>query len=161
STDPISIPHRFPKKQDIEIAGFFAATLAWGNRTTIINSCTKLMKLMDDSPHEFILHHHEKDLKRFENFKHRTFNPTDLLYFIYFFRNYFKKQNSLEDAFARFISSKDENTEKALIGFHNLFFSLDDFPLRTIKHVSTPERNSTCKRLNMYLRWMVRKDKRG
>src|ERR1041384_2805058 len=79
STDPISIPHRFTKKLDIEIAGFFAATLAWGNRTTIINSCTKLMKLMEDAPHDFILHHREKELKRFENFRHRTFNPTDLL----------------------------------------------------------------------------------
>ena len=91
-SDPISIPHRFSKKQDIEIAGFFAATLAWGNRTTIINSCIKLMKLMDDSPHNFILHHQEKDLKRFEDFKHRTFNATDLLYFIHFFRKYFQKE---------------------------------------------------------------------
>jgi len=161
SSDPISIPHQFSKKQDIEIAGFFAATLAWGNRTTIINSCSKLIKRMDDSPHAFILHHHEKDLKCFEDFKHRTFNSTDLLYFIHFFRNFYSENDSLENAFSRFITSKDENIEKALIGFHNLFFSLEDFPLRTIKHVSTPEKNSTCKRLNMFLRWMVRKDKAG
>ena len=80
--DPISIPHLFKKKQDIEIAGFFAATLAWGQRKTIIRKCRELMVLMDDDPHAFILHHTEKDLKRFLDFKHRTFNSTDLLYFI-------------------------------------------------------------------------------
>src|SRR5262249_8775848 len=128
SSDPISIPRRFSKKQDIEIAGFFAATLAWGNRTTIINSCKRLMKLMDDAPHDFILHHKEKELLRFENFKHRTFNSTDLLYFIHFMKHFYSANDSLENAFSRFIDSKDENTEKALIGFHNLFFSLEDFP---------------------------------
>jgi uncharacterized protein (TIGR02757 family) len=165
STDPISIPHQFSKKQDIEISGFFAATLAWGNRTAILNSCNRLMKLMDHSPYDFILHHQEKDLKRFENFKHRTFNTTDLLYFIHFFKNYFlrkesdvQKERSLEDAFSKSISKSDGNVEKALAGFHDLFFSLEDFPKRTTKHIATPKRNSTCKRLNMFLRWMVRKD---
>lgn len=160
-SDPISIPHRFSKKQDIEIAGFFAATFAWGNRASILNSCNRLMSLMQDAPHDFILNHEEKDLKRFEDFKHRTFNSTDLLYFIHFFKTYFKKENSLENAFAQFISGKDENVEPALTGFHDLFFSFGDFPLRTKKHVATPKRNSTCKRLNMFLRWMVRNDKTG
>src|SRR6266446_5165052 len=122
SSDPISIPHQFSKKQDIEIAGFFSATLAWGNRTTILKSCNRLMQLMDRSPHDFILHHEQKDLRRFENFKHRTFNATDTLYFIHFFKNYFQKENSLENAFAKFISKRDENIEKSLIGFQNLFF---------------------------------------
>jgi uncharacterized protein (TIGR02757 family) len=159
--DPISIAHRFSKKQDIEIAGFFTATLAWGNRSSIINSCTRLMKRMDDAPHDFVLHHAEKDLTRFDDFKHRTFNSTDLLYFIHFLKSFYSGNDSLENAFARFVTSKDETIEKALIGFHNLFFSLEDFPLRTIKHVSTPAKNSACKRLSMFLRWMVRKDHAG
>ncbi len=161
SADPISIPHQFKKMQDIEIAGFFTATLAWGNRTSILNSCNRLMQLMDYAPYDFILNHKEKDLKRFMDFKHRTFNTTDALYFLHFFRNFYKKHKSLEDAFSGFISRKDENIENALRGFHNLFFSLEDAPKRTKKHVATPERNSTCKRLNMFLRWMVRKDDCG
>lgn len=160
-SDPISIPHRFSKKQDIEIAGFFAATLAWGNRITILNSSNRLMQLMDHAPHDFILHHEEKDLQRFLNFKHRTFNATDTLYFIHFFQSYFQKENSLENAFAKFIKKTDENVTPALAGFYDLFFSLEDVPKRTRKHVATPKRNSTCKRLNMFLRWMVRSDKAG
>lgn len=159
TSDPISIPHQFSKQQDVEIAAFFAATLAWGNRTSIINSCNRLLQLMDHSPYDFILNHEEKDLKRFLHFKHRTFNTTDLLYFIHFFKNYFGKELSLENAFAKFISPKDETVEKGLIGFHNLFFSLEDFSRRTKKHVSTPEKNSACKRINMFLRWMVRNNK--
>jgi uncharacterized protein (TIGR02757 family) len=161
TSDPISIPHRFSKKQDIEIAGFFAATLAWGNRTSIITSSAKLMTLMEHAPHDFILHHTEKDLSRFADFKHRTFNATDLLYFIHFFRNYYAQNDSLENAFSRFITPGDEHIEKALTGFHHLFFTPEEFALRTIKHVSTPEKNSACKRLNMFLRWMVRRDRRG
>ncbi len=157
--DPISIPHRFSKKQDIEIAGLFAATLAWGQRKTIIQNCNKLMHWMDESPHEFMLHHREKDLKRFLNFKHRTFNPTDLLYFIQFLSWYYKHYTSLEDAFAT--TSESATIESGLVAFHDLFFSLPDAPHRTIKHVSTPARKSACKRLNMYLRWMVRKDNCG
>ncbi len=161
STDPINIPHHFSKQQDIEIAAFFAATLAWGNRTSIINSCNRLMQLMDHAPHDFILNHEEKDLKHLLHFKHRTFNTTDLLYFIHFFKSYFGKEDSLEHAFAKFISAKDDTVENGLIGFHNLFFSLPDFPKRSKKHVSTPEKNSACKRLNMFLRWMVRNNKTG
>ncbi len=161
AADPISIPHQFKKMQDIEIAGFFAATLAWGNRTSILNSCNRLMELMDHAPYDFILNHEEKELKRFRDFKHRTFNATDALYFLHFFRNFYQKHRSLEEAFSRFISRKDENIERALRGFHKLFFSLEDSPKRTKKHVATPERNSTCKRLSMFLRWMVRKDDCG
>lgn len=161
SSDPITIPHRFNKLQDIEIAGFFAATLAWGNRTSIINSCNRLMQLMDHAPHDFILNHQEKDLMRFKDFKHRTFNTTDTLYFIHFFKNFYRENKSLEGAFAGFISPSDGNIEPALSGFHELFFSLEDAPKRTRKHVATPLRNSTCKRLNMYLRWMVRNDNTG
>ncbi|MCW5907821.1 MAG: TIGR02757 family protein [Chitinophagales bacterium] len=164
AADPISIPHRFSKKQDIEIAAFFAATIAWGNRKSIITSADKLMKLMDNAPHDFVLHHREKDLKPFLDFKHRTFNATDALYFIEFFRQHYLKYESLEEAFFKsdFRGQKsDLNAENAMATFHENFFSLEDSPQRTRKHVATPVRGSTCKRLNMFLRWMVRKDKSG
>lgn len=156
--DPISIPHLFKKKQDIEIAGFFAATLAWGQRKTIIRKCKELLELMGNSPHQFILHHTNRDLKSLVQFKHRTFNATDLLYFIESLRHYYKKYESLEAAFHH--NLKDETIEMGLIKFHHQFFELDH-PHRTRKHVATPERKSTCKRLVMYLRWMVRQDNKG
>lgn len=158
--DPICTPHAFTKKQDIEISGLFAAVLAWGNRTTIINNCKKLMGWMDNTPHEFILHHKDTDLKPFLHFAHRTFNTTDLLYFLHFLQYHYRQHNSLEDAFAPAKSYREENVGQALIHFHNYFFSIEH-PERTRKHISTPERKSACKRLNMYLRWMVRKDGKG
>jgi uncharacterized protein (TIGR02757 family) len=159
--DPISIPHSFSKKQDIEIIAFWTAILSWGNRKSIITSANKLVILMDGAPHDFMLHHSEKDLKQFLRFSHRTFNATDALYFIEFFSNYYKKHDSLEDAFSNFLSKNSSDCEPALIGFHELFFSLEDFPHRTKKHVATPVRKSSCKRINMFLRWMVRNDKSG
>jgi len=146
--DPIIIPHSFPKKQDIEIAGLFAAVLAWGNRTTIINNCRKLMGWMDNSPYDFIVHHQETDLKAFVHFAHRTFNATDLLYFIAFLRHHYGHYSSLEDAFVPRRKYAGDNVEAALIHFHHYFFSLEH-PERTHKHIATPERNSACKRLNM------------
>jgi uncharacterized protein (TIGR02757 family) len=159
--DPISIPHLFSKKQDIEISGFFAAVFAWGNRTIIINKSRQLMNMMDDAPYDFCLHHKEKDLKRFLDFRHRTFNATDLLYFIAFFKHHYSHHKTLETAFTKWMTKKDENVENALAGFHHYFFSLPDVPARTRKHIASPEKNSTCKRLNMFLRWMVRKDDSG
>lgn len=158
--DPISIPHQFSKKQDIEISGLFAAVLAWGNRTTIINNCNKLMQLMDGSPHDFILNHKDTDLKPFIHFVHRTFNATDLLYFIHFLQWHYEQYDSLEDAFVPGKTYKHDTVEQALVHFHNYFFSIEH-PERTRKHISTPQRKSDCKRINMYLRWMVRKDKQG
>ena len=159
--DPISIPHRFSLQQDIEISGFFASIFAWGNRTIIIKKTSELMKLMDNAPYEFCLHHSEKELRSLLGFCHRTFNTTDLLYFIEFLKYHYSHYSSLEDAFAKWMNQDDENVEKALIGFHHYFFSLPDAPQRTRKHIASPEKNSTCKRLNMYLRWMVRKDDQG
>lgn len=160
--DPISIPHQYKKKQDIEISGFFAATLAWGQRVTVINKCKELLLMMDNAPHDFLMNHSLRDLKAFEKFKHRTFNATDVLYFVESLSQYYKKQNSLEDAF---LASSDTTSgfpiEEGLMHFHETFFSLPDYPKRTLKHVSTPARKSACKRLNMYLRWMVRHDERG
>src|ERR1039458_2561987 len=153
--DPISIPHSFTKKQDIEIAGLFAAVLAWGNRTTIINNCRKLMLWMGNSPYEFILHHKDTDLKPFVHFAHRTFNATDLLYFIAFLQYHYRQHDSMEDAFVPVKTYEEDTVAQAFIHFNKYFFSIEH-PERTTKHIATPERNSACKRLNMYLRWMVR-----
>lgn len=159
--DPILIPHQYSKKEDIEIAGFFASILAWGQRITIINKCNHLMNLMDNSPYDFILNHSENDLKPFVEFKHRTFNGTDTLFFIHFLKTIYLQFNSLELAFSSFLAEGDENIEKCLIGFDRLFQGTSSFPKRSAKHIASPARKSTCKRLNMYLRWMVRKDDRG
>lgn len=158
--DPISIPHLFSKPQDIEIAGLFAATLAWGQRKTIINKCKELMTLMDHAPHDFIIHHEEKDLSKFLNFKHRTFNATDTLFFIAFLQEHYRQYDSLEDAFIP-KDSEEKGVEFFLSHFHRTLFSMPYAPDRTRKHVATPERKSACKRLNMFLRWMVRKDTKG
>ncbi|MCB0586097.1 MAG: TIGR02757 family protein [Phaeodactylibacter sp.] len=159
--DPISIPHRFSRLQDIEITGFWTAMLAWGQRKTIISKSEELLSLMGGAPYDFILHHKEKDRKPFLKFKHRTFQPTDTLYFLEFFQQYYRRHESLEDAFARHLSEKDEHVEKALAGFHEFFFTLPYAPERTRKHIATPARRSSCKRLNMFLRWMVRQDDKG
>ena len=174
--DPICIPHLFTKNQDIEIMGFWAATLAWGQRVTIINKCRELIALMDGAPYDFIMKHQDIDLKKLLQFKHRTFNDIDTLYFIAFFRHHYSNHESLEDAFIPtktplFILNDSEGTikrqendlliETYLNHFRSYFFSLPDFPHRTKKHVSSPSQKSTCKRLNMFLRWMVRNDNSG
>lgn len=159
--DPVSVPHRFQKPQDIEIAGFFAAILAWGNRTAIINNTNRLMAWMDEAPHQFMLQHKESDLQKMLSFAHRTFNATDLLYFIAFLKDHYSRYPSLEDAFVPGKTYTEANTEQALIHFHNYFFSPDEYPERTRKHIATPARKSACKRLSMYLRWMVRRDDKG
>lgn len=191
ANDPISIPHLFTKKQDIEIMGFWAATLAWGQRPTIIKKCKELIDLMDGAPHDFIMNHEEIDLKKLLHFKHRTFNDIDTLYFIAFFRYHYERHESLETAFVPGEEQKsvvmlrpskhvgqastralrqaqddrpdyaEEPVEMYLNHFRQYFFSLPDFPHRTKKHVSSPSQKSTCKRLNMFLRWMVRKDNKG
>ncbi len=193
--DPIGIPHRFTRRQDIEIMGFFAAVLAWGQRKTIINKCTELIDRMDGVPYDFVKNHEESDLKRLEGFKHRTFNDTDLLYFVRFLHVHYNRYLSLETAFvppgpqSAFRSEYMEGVAAcpgdtvlsspacylgelqnvgsgltvatALNHFRTGFFGLPDYPARTRKHISSPASNSACKRLNMFLRWMVRSDDRG
>jgi len=192
--DPICIPHKFKLKQDIEIMGFWAAMLAWGQRKTIINKCNELIQLMDGAPYDFIINHKDTDLKRFAGFKHRTFNDTDTLYFVEFFKQHFTEHDSLESAFMppsetqkipefrndfvghpsnesnanKYSSSpcyvselESRVVENSLNYFRSYFSSSQDFPRRTIKHVSSPLQKSACKRLNMFLRWMVRDDNRG
>jgi len=161
SPDPIAIPHRFSTSQDIEITGFWVAMLAWGQRTTILNKAMELVRLMEGTPYDFVLHHREKDRRRFADFKHRTFNGTDALYFLEFFQHFYRRHRSLEEAFVRHLPPGSPHTGPALEGFHRDFFSLPHAPARTRKHVATPARKSTCKRLNMFLRWMVRQDARG
>jgi uncharacterized protein (TIGR02757 family) len=155
--DPIAIPHLFTKKQDIEIAGFFAAVFAWGNRTTIIAKSNELMQRMDNSPYAFIKDHSPRDLKKLKGFKHRTFHEDDLYYFIEFFHQHYSKHNSLE---AAFFPITDLDTEHGLTHFKKYFFSFEHLK-RTEKHISSPLQKSTCKRLNMFLRWMVRNDNKG
>ena len=159
--DPISIPHRFSKKQDIEIAGFIAATLAWGQRKTIINKCVELLAMMDNAPYDFMLHHSDADLKALLGFKHRTFNDIDTLYFVEFFRWFYNQHESLEEAFTIGWDEDPDIMEKLLSNFRDFFFQLPDAPRRTGKHIATPRRKSACKRINMFLRWMVRSDDKG
>lgn len=161
AADPISIPHQFSQPQDIEIAGLFAAVLAWGQRVTIIRKCEELMQRMDGVPYDFVLNHSEEELERLAGFVHRTFNDTDLQYFIRFLKSHYQAHDSLESAFSAGMKAKDQNVEKGLIHFHRYFFSLPEAPQRTKKHIATPARKSACKRLNMYLRWMVRQDNAG
>jgi len=160
--DPLCIPHRFSLLQDIEISAFFAAIFAWGHRTIIIKKASSLMELMDMAPYQFVTQHQPSDLKRLLEFKHRTFNSTDLLYFIEFFEQYYSSHESLETAFLKGYSEGGEHSmEGALNGFFHTFFSLEYVPARTQKHIASPEKNSTCKRINMFLRWMVRRDNKG
>ncbi len=159
--DPICIPHLFAKKQDIEIAGLFAALFSWGNRTIIIKKSKELIARMDNAPHDFALNHTDTDVKKLIGFKHRTFNDTDLLYFISFLQFHYTNHTSLETAFFRGMNKTDNNIENGLNGFYQYFFSLESVPARTKKHIASPEKKSSCKRLNMYLRWMVRTDKKG
>ena len=161
AADPICIPHRFSLKQDIEIAGFFSAIFAWGNRTTIINKTTELMALMNNAPYDFCLNHTDDDLKKLVHFKHRTFTATDLLYFVQFFKMHYTHYDSLETAFTQWMKKEDSNVQQALNGFYQYFFSLPDVPKRTLKHIACPDKNSACKRINMFLRWMVRNDNCG
>ncbi|MFD2742147.1 MULTISPECIES: TIGR02757 family protein [Sphingobacterium] len=161
-SDPIVIPHRFTLKQDVEIMGLFASILAWGQRKTIINKCTELIARMQGEPYAFVLHHSDQDLAGLLGFKHRTFNDTDLLYFIAFLRHHYTQHDSLEMAFVWGQEDRERvSVEQALNYFKSYFFSLLDYPERTRKHVSSPMQKSSCKRLNMFLRWMVRRDAQG
>ena len=151
-TDPISIPHLFSKKEDIEISAFLAATMAWGQRPTTIKNAKKLVELMEYTPLDFILNFTTADLKRFESFKHRTFNGIDCVFFLQSLQNIYTKYHGLERVF----SSDFSNIESAIHHFRQVFFEIEH-PQRTQKHVANPMTGSSAKRINMFLRWMVRK----
>ncbi len=159
--DPISIPHQFSLKQDREIMGLWIALLSWGNRKSIIKSGQRLIELMDYTPYNFITQHKDKDRKLFIDFVHRTFNGEDAIYFLEFFQNYYKDFDSLENAFSDGLKDSDPDVGPALIHFKNTFVRYSNPPKRTLKHIASPETNSRCKRILMFLRWMVRKDQRG
>ncbi|MFL0352707.1 TIGR02757 family protein [Xanthomarina sp. GH4-25] len=157
-SDPIQIPHLFNKKEDIEISGFLTATIAWGNRKSIINNAKKMITLMDNSPYDFVINHQEKDLEALLPFVHRTFNGTDFITFIKSLQHIYKNHQGLESVFSR--NNEDHSLQTTIHLFKSVFFEIEH-PLRTQKHVSDPLKNSAAKRINMYLRWMVRKDNTG
>jgi uncharacterized protein (TIGR02757 family) len=159
-TDPISIPHQFSKKEDIEIASLLVATIAWGQRTSIINNGNKLMRLMNDEPHDFILNFSKKDTAKFEGFVHRTFNAIDCVFFLNSLKNIYINHGGLEAAFSSHFSSKETDVKNAITNFRALFLSTTH-QSRSEKHISNPSAKSSAKRLCMFLRWMVRKDKHG
>jgi uncharacterized protein (TIGR02757 family) len=159
-TDPISIPHQFSKKEDIEIAAFLVATVAWGQRTSIINNGNKLMRLMNDEPHEFILNFSKKDALRFEGFVHRTFNSIDCVYFLNALKNIYVNHNGLENAFSGKLFGDEMDVKNAIVNFRELFLGTNH-QIRSEKHISNPASKSSAKRLCMFLRWMIRKDKHG
>jgi uncharacterized protein (TIGR02757 family) len=155
--DPVQIPHMFKTQQDREISAFFAAIFSWGNRTTIISKSRELLQRMDMRPHDFCLNASAKELRSLEGFCHRTFNEDDLYYFVDFFRMHYTRHPSLESAFTQGMDIRDTTVEKGLIHFRNYFFSGEHLR-RTEKHIASPLQHSACKRINMFLRWMVRKD---
>lgn len=159
--DPISIPHQFSRQQDIEIAAFFTAIISWGQRKSILKSAQNLMNLMDGEPYHFIKDHMPSDRKRFERFVHRTFNATDLMYLIEVLSLHFQHSKTMEDLFIPESADVNTDAKSRLIHFHQTTFKGPFISERTRKHIATPERNSACKRLNMFLRWMVRQDANG
>lgn len=156
--DPIQVPHQFEVKEDIEIAGFLTATIAWGNRNTIIKNAQRMMELMELSPYDFVLNHSERDLVRMNQFVHRTFNHTDLMFFITSLKHIYTHHGGMEQVFQSGISQ--DSVLPAITHFKHLFFSIAH-ESRTTKHVSDPAKGSAAKRLNMMLRWFCRTDNKG
>ena len=157
-SDPIQIPHSYTLKEDIEIAGFLTATIAWGNRKMIIQNAHKMMALMGNTPFDFVMSHTENDLERLESFVHRTFNSVDLTTFIKGLQHLYKNHDGLENVFVR--HQEDHSLQQSIHEFKKLFFEINH-PNRTQKHISDPLNNSAAKRINMYLRWMIRQDNNG
>ena len=156
--DPISIPHLFTCKEDIEISGFLSATIAWGNRTMILRSANRMVAYLEGTPYDFILNHSEHDLERIKGVIHRTFNSADFIYFIKALKHIYTKRNGLEGIFNEYKTR--ESLQPAIHEFRKMFFELPH-DNRTMKHISDPSKGSAAKKINMFLRWMVRKDNRG
>jgi uncharacterized protein (TIGR02757 family) len=157
-SDPISIPHLYTQKEDIEIAGFLAATIAWGNRKMILRNANRMMELLDDSPYEFIMNSSESELEISEKFVHRTFNSTDLTYFLRALKHIYRHHGGIEAIFTEHINAV--SIQPAIHEFHKIFFELPH-QKRTERHVSDPFKGSAAKKINMYLRWMIRNDNKG
>ena len=159
-SDPISIPHNFEQKQDIEISGLIAATIAWGQRPTIIKNAEKALRLMGNEPYRFVMEHSEDDLNALDGFVHRTFNSEDLKHFIRSLKSIYSKYDSLEDVFLLGVQKSDSNLKNAIHHFKQEFFATP-YEKRTQKHVADPMKGSSAKRINMYLRWMCRPNDKG
>ncbi|MEG1936914.1 MAG: TIGR02757 family protein [Rikenellaceae bacterium] len=157
--DPISIPHAFEKREDIEISGFLAATIAWGNRKMIVRNAKRMVDLMEGEPYRFIMEADDHDLQSVENFVHRTFNGSDFIYFLTALKNIYHNYGGIKDVFVNGYL-KNNSLEEGIADFRRIFFELDHLP-RVERQLSSVEKNSACKRVNMYLRWMVRNDNRG
>ena len=156
--DPIQIPHKFSVKEDIEISGFLTSIISWGNRKIIIKNANLLMNLMDNSPFDFVLNHNKNDLNNLNQFVHRTFNSKDLCFFIKSLYNIYKNKGGLEYVFKT--NKESKNLNQVIHNFKNIFFSINH-QQRTKKHISDPLKGSAAKRINMFLRWMVRSSKKG
>lgn len=159
-SDPVSIPHRFNLKEDIEISAFLTASIAWGQRQAILKNSQLLMEKMDYAPHQFILHFKEKDLKAFRKFVHRTFNDTDCFTFLKALQQIYKRFGALENAYFDGLNVENQSIDTKILTFRKHFLEIPHLK-RTEKHISNPLSNSACKRMNMFLRWMVRTDKSG
>ena len=157
-SDPIQIPHLYTLKEDIEIAGFLAATIAWGNRKMIINNAKRMMDLMGNSPYDFVISHNGNDLQRLETFVHRTFNGQDFIGFIKSLQNIYLNHGGLESIFT--LHQEKDSMQNAISKFKTIFFEIEHLN-RTEKHISDPNKNSSSKRLNMWLRWNCRQDNKG
>ena len=156
--DPIQIPHSFRQKEDIEISGFLSATIAWGNRKSIINNASRMMKLMENEPYNFVIGHSEQELKRLKPFVHRTFNGDDFIQFIKSLKHIYTNHGGLESIFAKY--AEPDSLQGSISKFKSHFFEIEHLE-RSKKHVSDPLKNSAAKRINMFLRWMVRSDDRA
>jgi len=159
-TDPIQIPHTYTLAEDIEISGFLTATIAWGQRKTIINNAHRLMQIMGNNPSDFVINARNEQIEKLKYFVHRTFQGVDCIFFIHALRNIYKNHNGLKVLFETSYARK-KKIENVLVDFRNTFFELGDGQERSRKHVSDVNKNAAAKRLNMFLRWMVRTDKRG
>ena len=157
-SDPVQIPHLFTQKEDVEISGFLSATIAWGNRTMIIRNSKKMIDLMGNAPYDFVMSHTDTQLEQLDNFVHRTFNGVDYVQFIKSLKHIYKVHGGLEAAFAK--NQERDSMQRSISEFKKMFFEVPHLQ-RTQKHVSDPLNNSAAKRINMYLRWMVRNDKKG
>ncbi|MBW3520321.1 TIGR02757 family protein [Flavobacterium sp. NKUCC04_CG] len=156
--DPISVPHRYSIKEDIEIAGFLASTIAWGNRTMITKNGHRMMDLLGNSPYDFVMNHDEWQLERLEGFVHRTFNATDFRYFIKALQHIYTHHGGLEKVFTTHQTA--DSLQPAIVALHEIFFEIEH-ESRTRKHVANPAKGSVAKRINMCLRWFVRQDSTG
>ena len=151
-SDPIQIPHQFTLKEDIEISGFLTATIAWGNRKSIINNAKRMMALLDNSPYDFIINHEISDLEKLQPFVHRTFNGDDAIQFIKSLKHIYLNHNGLETVFAK--HAETSSLQTSISQFKSTFFEVEHLH-RTQKDISDPLKNSAAKRINMFLRWMV------